>query len=181
MSEHVVLSSLISILLLVVLLFWLLPIYHVDSFRQQMFKLRDELFDDAREGKISFNDKSYVMLRSSMNGFIQFGHRLNIWQVMFLNVIAKNGSNGTVKSFYKQLEETTTRSSPEHKELVKSYYLKMNFCVMNYLINSSLILMVTVVVPLMFYLLVRPHIEKLAKFYRGYMDKINAAALASVR
>ena len=113
MNELIVISSLISILFLLVLFLWLIPGYRVDLFRQQMFALRDELFDEARKGNISFSDPAYGMLRSSMNGFIQFGHRLNVWQVMLLNFIARNEKNRMTKPFYKQLEENMTENTPD--------------------------------------------------------------------
>lgn len=178
MNELNVIYSLISILFLIALLFWLSQDYWVDSFRQQMFSLRDELFDDARNGRISFDDSSYGMLRSSMNGFIQFGHRLNIWQVILLNIIAsKEGGVGT-KSFYKRLEEGMQNNTAEQKELITNYYLRMNFCVIKHIINSSIILTVTLIVPVIFFL-VKMQLKTLAKFYNGYMDKIDSAALAT--
>lgn len=179
MNELIVISSLISILFLLVLFLWLIPGYRVDLFRQQMFALRDELFDEARKGNISFSDPAYGMLRSSMNGFIQFGHRLNVWQVMLLNFIARNEKNRMTKPFYKQLEENMTENTPEQKELIKSYYLRMNYCVTKHLINSSYILMITLFVPLIFYFFIRLHIEIVTRLYKGYLDKIDTAALAN--
>ena len=68
--------------LLIVVGFWLWPSVRLDSFRQNMFALRDELFDYAASGKISFSHPAYRLLRQSMNGFIRHGHRLRLFQVI---------------------------------------------------------------------------------------------------
>ena len=67
-------------LVLVVLwvsLFWLFRDYRIDVFRQNMFALRDELFDFASEGKIAFDHPAYRSLRAACNGYIRFGHRVS--------------------------------------------------------------------------------------------------------
>jgi hypothetical protein len=69
-------------------------------------------------------------------------------------------------------------SSAEQKELITDYYFRMNFCVIKHLIRFSIILKVTLIVPVTFYL-VKMQIKTLAKFYNGYMDKIDSAALAT--
>jgi hypothetical protein len=45
-----------------------------------MFSVRDELFDYAASGKISFNDPAYSLLRQLMNGFIRYGHQLTFFR-----------------------------------------------------------------------------------------------------
>lgn len=50
--------------------------YRVDSYRQKLFKLRDQLFDFAAEGQIPFSHDAYGMLRSTINGSIRHGHRV---------------------------------------------------------------------------------------------------------
>jgi hypothetical protein len=75
--------SMISILALCYLIFWLFRRTGVARFRQEMFFLRDGLFDEARDGLIDFNHPAYGYLRMTMNGFIRFGHRLTLWQLLF--------------------------------------------------------------------------------------------------
>lgn len=58
----------------------------LDEFRQQMFIIRDELFDYAAAGNISFDDGAYRLLRKSMNGFIRYGHQLTFFR-LFVTMI----------------------------------------------------------------------------------------------
>ena len=67
------LTSTISLFGILYLLLWRYRAYRVDLFRHKMFKLRDELFDDAADGNIDFNSPAYQLLRTTMNGFIRFG------------------------------------------------------------------------------------------------------------
>jgi hypothetical protein len=53
-----------------------------DIFRQQMFSIRDELFDFALDGNIDFQHPAYYLLRNSMNGFIRYAHRLTFFQLL---------------------------------------------------------------------------------------------------
>ncbi len=83
-DPSLMLFSVASLAGLVVLYFWLYRDYRIDLFRQRLFALRDELFDLARSGAISFDDRAYGLLRSTLNGFIRFGHRLTFFPVAWL-------------------------------------------------------------------------------------------------
>ncbi len=77
----------VCFIFLIVLFMRLWPAYRLDYFRQNMFALRDELFDYAAEGHISFNDPAYKLLRQSMNGFIRYAHYLTFFRMFctFMN------------------------------------------------------------------------------------------------
>jgi hypothetical protein len=74
-------QSAIALGLIFVLFFRLWPAHRLDSFRQNMFALRDEVFDYAASGKIGFDHPSYKLLRQSMNGFIRYAHRLTFYRL----------------------------------------------------------------------------------------------------
>jgi hypothetical protein len=78
---------------LVAVMFWLWPCVRLDVFRQEMFAVRDELFDYAASGKIEFNHPAYRLLRQSMNGFIRYGHRLTFFQVNLMVLYWKFGAS----------------------------------------------------------------------------------------
>jgi hypothetical protein len=74
-------QSAICIALIIVVLFKFWSIARLDAFRQKMFAIRDELFDFAAEGNISFDDPAYRLLRQSMNGIIRYAHQLSFFRV----------------------------------------------------------------------------------------------------
>jgi hypothetical protein len=49
-----------------------------ERLRQNLFDLRDELFDFARSGEITFQEPAYVLLRGRINSMIRFSHRLGV-------------------------------------------------------------------------------------------------------
>lgn len=56
----------------------------VDEFRFRIFSVRDELFDYAADGHISFESPAYKLLRHRLNGYLRFGHRLSPVMVLVL-------------------------------------------------------------------------------------------------
>jgi hypothetical protein len=78
MNNEIAFNAMTSILALagiVYLFFWAYRKYRTELFRQEMFILRDQLFDEAANGLINFEHPAYGMLRSTMNGFIRFAHK----------------------------------------------------------------------------------------------------------
>lgn len=64
-----------------IFVFWkMIPDWRLDSFRQDMFVVRDELFDYAADGNIAFDHPAYRLLRTQMNGFIRYGHHLTVFR-----------------------------------------------------------------------------------------------------
>lgn len=57
--------------------------YQTDKLRQDIFKLRAELFDYADTREVSFSNRSYARTRLLLNSMIRFAH-----QVSFIRVVA---------------------------------------------------------------------------------------------
>ena len=70
----------LALLILSNLAIW--PSLRVDRSRQDMFAVRDQLFDYAASEKIGFDHQAYRLLRQSMNGFIRYAHRLTFFQLL---------------------------------------------------------------------------------------------------
>lgn len=51
--------------------------YRLDVFRQELFEIRDNLFDEAARLGI-FNEKAYTMTRITINGMIRFAHEVSL-------------------------------------------------------------------------------------------------------
>lgn len=78
-AANVFQSAICIALLAAVLLKWWADA-RLDAFRQEMFTVRDELFDYAASGKIAFDDPAYRLLRQMMNGLIRYGHQLTLFR-----------------------------------------------------------------------------------------------------
>src|ERR1051326_8611895 len=71
MSLGVAVQSVIGLFLLWVLVFVCWRAYRADKLRDELFELRNDLFDRATEGRISFQEPAYQILRNTMNGLIR--------------------------------------------------------------------------------------------------------------
>ena len=78
----VIVQSTLTLILLAFIMFVWWPEQRVDLFRQQMFALRDELFDFAMGGNIGFDDPAYLRLRDLMNGFIRYAHNVTPYRTL---------------------------------------------------------------------------------------------------
>lgn len=77
-----VLSSGLSLLGLAYLYLWLYRDYRRDLLRTRLFEIRAELFDGARDGRIDFNHPAYGLLRSTLNGFLRYGHKVGAFRLV---------------------------------------------------------------------------------------------------
>lgn len=80
----------IYVCLLCWLFFWLWRDYRLDSFRQQLFRIRDDLFDLAADGVVPFDSPAYKMLRDAINSNIRFGHRLGFLEMLVFSALTRN-------------------------------------------------------------------------------------------
>jgi len=83
----IVFQSATALIAIFVLLLWLWATARLDRFRQEMFAIRDELFDYGASGKIRFNDPAYRLLRQLMNGFIRYAHQLTFFRVCMMSLM----------------------------------------------------------------------------------------------
>ena len=129
--------SVISLVILAVALLKLYPDYRVDTFRQQMFQLRDELFQYASTGHIEFNDPAHLMTRQMINGLIRFGHRLNLFEFFITLKLARQAHSRRKQLFVDQYKKNMDALSPAQREKLKSIQKQMNTAALEQLFLAS--------------------------------------------
>jgi hypothetical protein len=176
------LASLISIAGVWLILFWLYRDYCVDRFRQDMFALRDELFDAAADGGISFNHPAYGLLRNTMNGFIRFAHRFTLLQALMMITIAKESvAQGTEESFPARWQSTTQDLPDGTVKSLAHFRFRMNVLVVKYVLVSSPIVLLTILLPLIGWITVRLCLTQLVSALKSPLDGLDSAAMAEGR
>lgn len=150
----------------------------VSIFREKMFALRDELFDEARAGKLQFDQPAYLMLRKTMNGMIQFGHRINIPLVVTFQLLSKSNNFKKTK-FIDHLFEANRSLSEEQRKIIYSYHKQMHKLVVEHLVFSSPILMVTIFAPFAIMAWVSHHFDRVLSVFRRPIDRIDSLAYAT--
>ncbi len=157
-------------------IWWVFVLYRdycVDKFREHVFALRGELFDEAAAGLVDFNDPAYGMLRSTMNGFIRFGHRLGFLQI-FLTVFAFGKEAG---SFPKKWGQASKDLAPDVRTRLESYLDQLNIYVIRHIVWSSLFFLITIILPLIVIFFANRIFASLASGLKPAVESIDSAAL----
>lgn len=124
--------------------FWFYWDYRIDKTRQELFSLRDELFDLAADGRISFHHPAYGLLRTTMNGMIRYTHRVDILHVLALLYASRHLQ---VENFLARFnEEINPIEDKDVKEKLLKLFLRMNGVVGKHLILGSIPLLIVVAV-----------------------------------
>ena len=76
----------------------------VDSFRETLFALRDELFDLAADGVVPFNDPAYTQLRLMINGMIRFAHRATFPTMIMARLCVPDATSASYAAWQKCVE-----------------------------------------------------------------------------
>ena len=131
--------------------FWLYKNYTIDIFRQRMFVLRDELFDDAAQGLIKFDHPAYGTMRRAMNGFIRFAHKLDLLQAILLLFAVDDEKLATVDSlsFDKRLSEEMAGLDQETARKMHEYRSKMQKEVLFHCLRVSPFLALLISLPVL--------------------------------
>lgn len=132
----------ICLIFLILLFMKLVPIYRLDSFRQTMFKVRDELFDYAADGHISFNDPAYKLLRQSMNGYIRYAHQITFFRLCCTFFIWKYTEQARPFKWTEAWDKAFANiNNPEVQDKITEFHLRsINLVMLRIVIGSPILL-----------------------------------------
>lgn len=142
MSKELV-FTIISSLLTLIGIGYLLTRYRalfMEAFRQDLFELRDEVFDFAKDGRIPFSHPSYALLRLTINGYIRFAHERTLWHgLVFTSMLSKEDKQyfDTKVSFKVRWAEATKGLDEDVKEQLTIYRDRMDSVAMRYFVLSA--------------------------------------------
>jgi hypothetical protein len=158
----------VSLVALVVLYAYFFRKYHVDAFRQRVFAVRDEMFDYAASGKISFQDPAYRMLRQLMNGYIRFGHRISIFHIFTVMTLTRMFNEGhRPGAFRHQLNEALSKLPKETRRDLARFHDEAEMNLVYFLMLGSglkKIVAIPMILFLAFLFLVKRGIQRFDEF-----------------
>lgn len=128
-------STVISLIGLWVVFFWLYRDYRVDLFRDRMFALRSELFDLAASGAVSFDDPAYAAMRTMINGYIRFAHRISLLVIILIS--RKKGAKESAAQTSTRLMTLLSKHPPEVRQRLEAILGRMHFFVIDQIILTS--------------------------------------------
>ena len=163
-----------------VLYFWLYRDYRVDVFRQKMFAIRDELFDDASAGLLPFDHPAYGMLRSTINGYIRFAHRMTFLQSLLYLLMSRERPRDVETSFGGRWERASADLSGDVREALDRYIQRMHGEIVKHLIFGS-----PVILALLFLLtlgtvvvILNYRIRRISRFFERPLLRVDTVAVA---
>ena len=125
---------------LTISVFYLRADYEVDFTRQQLFEIRDELFDYALDGGVAFANPAYTQLRDLINGLIRFAHRLTVWRLLATFALYSLWGLKAPSHFAQSLEQNICSiGSPEVRRSLKAIHQKAIAIVIRQLLRSSIV------------------------------------------
>ena len=176
------LSTLCSLALLWVFFHVFYCDYRVDVFRQKLFALRDDLFDLALTGVVSFEDSAYGLLRSTINGYLRFGHRIRLFSVIYLGFSLERADRDgdATRDFRHRWTRAVSALPRESRSDIRLIHDRMNRIVIEQMFWTSLVAILSVVplVLLHFADVLRRHATAgLRATWRRWTNLVDTAAL----
>ena len=169
------LASTISLVGILVF-FWLYRDYSVDRFRQQMFVLRDEVFDFASSGGIKFDHPAYGMLRFTINGFTRWADELRLLEILMFIFMSRRGDWSKNDGFDAQWTRTLVDLDSTTRERLIDYRERMHRILISYLVLGSPVLFATLIVPVTAWVAGVQLTNVLLRVVQGLFDGIDAVA-----
>ena len=168
----ITIQSLLTLIVLSFVVFGLWPAQRTDLFRQQMFGLRDELFDYAADGKIAFDDPAYMLLRQLMNGFIRYAHNLTPYRTFLAFLRWKCGSGLPANTWTESWNQAVSKlPDAESRTALQKFHSRASALVLSHLALSPGLLIVLVplvtLIAILYY-----QWNSLRAIYNAFSDKV---------
>lgn len=115
--------------------------YLLDLTRQDLFNIRDELFNAAIRGEINFDNEAYKMMRTTLNGMIRFTEDISILHLSSIVLAHKYIFKGRRQEDYENRYRIAMRDLPEsQKLLITKISTTAHFIIVRYVIKNSPVL-----------------------------------------
>jgi len=132
-----------ALALLWVLIFVCWKNYRVDQLRQNLFALRDDLFDFALTGAVAFDHPAYGKLRTTINGMIRFAHRIAFPRILLAVLTERIWHDPSKRTPFEEWQEAVdTIRSTEVQERLRELHQRMYVLVVGHMISRSPTLLV---------------------------------------
>lgn len=110
-----------------------------DRYRSTLFGVRDDLFDLARSGEISFGDDSYRSTRSLVNGMLNVGYTIG-WLPIIVYAVRSAKAQRTTSSATQIQPWEREGLTPRARQGLRRAYLRAHMAWLEYQLSVSLAL-----------------------------------------
>ena len=153
----------------------------LDRLRENLFELRDRLFDLGDEGKVKFENRAYTHLRTLINNSIRHGHThsflgtlfllVSLWKNRYFNKTSNDLENGWKASLAVQ--------DPEVAEQLKELKLEYHKIILTHYMSTSALFWVVSLglgFVLLFLMLHTKASDTLERWFNGFGRRIDAVS-----
>jgi hypothetical protein len=143
-AQHLVaaIESCIMLMTFAFLYLKLVPGLRLVTFRQEMFAVRDELFDYAAAGNIRFSDPAYRLLRQSMNGYIRYAHQLTFFRLCLIAIERKTFGVEEKTTWHDKWRSSLANiTNPETRDRLCEFHTRSNVLAIRRIVNGSPLLL----------------------------------------
>lgn len=109
----------------------------IDRFRQRVFEVRDDMFDYAAAGNLPFDHPAYGTIRTLMNGYIRFAHRIDFSLILIFGayfIFKKDEVRKRQREFQRRIESELSSLPEEQKEKLSAYMEKTQSELVNHIL-----------------------------------------------
>lgn len=110
--------------------------YRVDLLREQLFIIRNDLFDHAARGEISFSAEAYKVARLALNGMIRFAHVINLTRIV-VNRVFQERYRVNLDAYEKQRVHAIEDLPVGQRRLIIAAYDKAHRAILSHLLVTS--------------------------------------------
>ncbi len=124
------LELLLAVALIILFFYSKWQLICIDITRQQLFRIRDDIFLYADDGRIDFNDKNYIEIRNRLNSSIKYCHKIKLSTLFSIILLQKNkqisdefNQQELLTDIVKNIEDTDLRHDLEKQALEVTFFL----------------------------------------------------------
>lgn len=122
-----------------VLFHWQYAQYRKDLLQNRLFAVRQDLFDLARSGVIAFDHPAYGLLRTTINGFIRFGGRMNLLGLVVLILTTSAADKRFRSENYTARLDRLSQDLPEDvRRRLEGLRMRFNVAILCHVVFTSL-------------------------------------------
>jgi hypothetical protein len=133
-------NSAVALLGLWIFVFFFYRNYRLDLFRQEIFTIRDELFDYGASGAVSFSDPAYLLLRKFMNQTIRYAHILTFSRYIVAALLGRRYSPDFTNPVQKWRERVDDIEAEEVRNKLLEFHDRVGLAIADQLLRRSLFL-----------------------------------------
>lgn len=114
----------------------------MEATRQQLFAIRDNLFDQAGTSDLPFDSDGYQLMRNTLNGMIHYAHDISGSGAIVMRFMAgRSGAKDDGVRYESAYVDALKKLSPAGRKAIKDARARMHLVVASHVVHTSAVLL----------------------------------------